>query len=140
MSLEASEIDAHVGKRMRRRREYLGISQARLAHHLGLTFSQVQKYEKGANRVGAGRLYLVAEALEVPVHYFFEDLPALSGSAGGASTPAAASHDDDDGDPASIELAMRAIGSRATRESIRALVLSLAATQEQAVQPKKRAS
>ena len=58
--MSASEIDVHVGLRMRRRREALGISQGRLGRHLGLTFSQIQKYEKGTNRIGAGRLYQIA--------------------------------------------------------------------------------
>lgn len=72
--MKASEIDVHVGQRMRMRREFLGISQGRLGRHLGLTFSQVQKYEKGANRIGAGRLYLIADFLDVPVQFFFEGL------------------------------------------------------------------
>ena len=62
------------GQRMRRRREALGISQGRLGRHLGLTFSQIQKYEKGTNRIGAGRLYQIAAFLGVPPSYFFEGL------------------------------------------------------------------
>lgn len=69
-----AEIDAHVGGRLRARREALGISQGRLGQSLGITFSQVQKYEKGANRIGAGRLFYLAELLGVPVQYFFEGL------------------------------------------------------------------
>src|SRR6187200_2450627 len=57
VKMSASEIDVHVGTQMRKRREALGISQGRLGRHLGLTFSQIQKYEKGTNRIGAGRLY-----------------------------------------------------------------------------------
>lgn len=68
-------IDVHVGQRVRQRRTLLGYSQERLADALNLTFQQVQKYERGANRVGAGRLYELANALDVPVTYFFEDLP-----------------------------------------------------------------
>ena len=59
---------------MRRRREALGISQGRLGRHLGLTFSQVQKYEKGTNRIGAGRLYQIADFLGVQPAYFFAGL------------------------------------------------------------------
>jgi transcriptional regulator with XRE-family HTH domain len=70
----AEAIDTHVGRRIRTRRIALGISQGTLGRHLGLTFSQVQKYEKGANRIGAGRLYHVAALLGVPVQYFFEAL------------------------------------------------------------------
>lgn len=71
----ADRIDAHVGKRVRRRRIYLGWSQEKLAEALGLTFQQVQKYERGTNRVGAGRLYQIGKALGVPVSFFFEGLP-----------------------------------------------------------------
>jgi transcriptional regulator with XRE-family HTH domain len=74
VSLSASEIDRVVGQRMRQRRESLGISQGRLGRHLGLTFSQIQKYEKGANRIGAGRLYQISKYLSVKPSYFFEDL------------------------------------------------------------------
>jgi transcriptional regulator with XRE-family HTH domain len=77
MAMPASEIDTWVGQRMRQRRESLGISQARLARHLGLTFSQVQKYEKGTNRIGAGRLYLLAGFLGVSVQFFYDGLGAL---------------------------------------------------------------
>lgn len=71
-----NEVDASVGKRIRLRRTGLGLSQEKLADALGLTFQQVQKYEKGANRVGASRLFDLARVLQVPVEYFFEDLPA----------------------------------------------------------------
>jgi transcriptional regulator with XRE-family HTH domain len=70
----ASEIDTLVGSRIRARREALGISQGRLGRALGVTFSQVQKYEKGSNRIGAGRLFQVAALLGVPVQYFFEGI------------------------------------------------------------------
>lgn len=67
-------VDIHVGTRVRQRRTLLGLSQERLAAALDLTFQQVQKYERGANRIGAGRLYQLARALDVPVTYFFEDM------------------------------------------------------------------
>jgi transcriptional regulator with XRE-family HTH domain len=70
----AKEIDALVGSRLRARRVELCMSQAALARHLGLTFSQVQKYEKGSNRIGAGRLYQLAALLGVPLQYFFQGL------------------------------------------------------------------
>jgi transcriptional regulator with XRE-family HTH domain len=70
----AQEIDAYVGRRLRARRMQVGLSQSMLGRHLGLTFSQVQKYEKGSNRIGAGRLYLMAALLGVPVQYFYEGL------------------------------------------------------------------
>ena len=68
-------IDVHVGSRVRLRRMSLGMSQERLGRHLGLTFQQVQKYEKGVNRIGASRLYAIARVLDAPVQFFFEDMP-----------------------------------------------------------------
>ena len=70
-------IDAHVGSRVRLRRMLLGMSQERLGESMGLTFQQVQKYEKGANRIGASRLHHISKILNVPVGYFFEEAPAL---------------------------------------------------------------
>lgn len=69
-----NQVDQHIGVRMRLRRLTMNVSQERLAELLGLTFQQVQKYEKGVNRVAASRLWDVAKALEVPVSYFFEGL------------------------------------------------------------------
>lgn len=71
VKMSASDIDVHVGTQMRKRREALGISQGRLGRHLGLTFSQIQKYEKGTNRIGAGRLYQIASFLGVTPSHFF---------------------------------------------------------------------
>ena len=68
-------IDKHVGSRVRMRRLMLGMSQGKLADGIGLTFQQVQKYEKGANRIGASRLQHLASILQVPVPFFFEGLP-----------------------------------------------------------------
>jgi transcriptional regulator with XRE-family HTH domain len=67
-----NSIDVHVGNRIRTRRLALGMSQEKLAGGLGLTFQQVQKYEKGANRVGASRLLAISDILEVPVSFFFD--------------------------------------------------------------------
>lgn len=68
-------IDIHVGSRIRLRRNMLGMSQERLGEGLGITFQQIQKYEKGTNRVGASRLQAISALLGVPVSYFFEDAP-----------------------------------------------------------------
>jgi transcriptional regulator with XRE-family HTH domain len=68
-------IDVHVGTRIRMRRMLVGMSQEKLGERLGLTFQQVQKYEKGTNRVSASRLFHVAHVLGVTVQYFYEDLP-----------------------------------------------------------------
>ncbi|UXM95765.1 helix-turn-helix domain-containing protein [Bartonella sp. HY329] len=67
-------IDVYVGSRIRLRRNSIGLSQEKLGEQLGITFQQVQKYEKGTNRVGASRLQAIAETLEVPVSFFFEDV------------------------------------------------------------------
>jgi len=69
-------IDVHVGSRVRLRRTLLGMSQERLGEAIGLTFQQVQKYERGANRIGASRLFDLSRVLDVPVSFFFDDMPA----------------------------------------------------------------
>ncbi|QHC34930.1 helix-turn-helix domain-containing protein [Komagataeibacter xylinus] len=75
MSAASNPVDVHVGNRIRLRRTLLGMSQERLGNALGLTFQQVQKYERGRNRVGASRLYDLACVLDVPVAFFFDGLP-----------------------------------------------------------------
>jgi len=67
-------VDVHVGARVRLRRTLLGLSQEKLGEAIGLTFQQVQKYERGANRIGASRLWDLSRVLDVPVTYFFEDM------------------------------------------------------------------
>ena len=76
-----SPIDVHVGSRIRLRRTLLGMSQERLGEALGLTFQQVQKYERGVNRVGASRLFDLARVLDVPISFFFDDMAEGSGLA-----------------------------------------------------------
>lgn len=76
----ANSMDVHVGSRVRLRRMLLGMSQEKLGEKLGLTFQQVQKYEKGINRVGAGRLHELGRVLGVPVSFFFEDAPGVGGA------------------------------------------------------------
>ena len=77
---QPSPIDIHVGGRIRLRRTLMGMSQERLGDALGLTFQQVQKYERGANRVGASRLFNLSRVLDVPVSFFFDDMPAACGN------------------------------------------------------------
>ncbi|MEO1198338.1 MAG: helix-turn-helix domain-containing protein [Pseudomonadota bacterium] len=72
-------VDIHVGSRVRMRRVLIGMSQEKLGAELGLTFQQVQKYEKGANRIGASRLYQISSILGVPVSFFFEGVEATTG-------------------------------------------------------------
>ncbi len=74
--MTANLIDVHVGARLRARRSLLGMSQTALANAVGLTFQQIQKYERGSNRIGASRLYQFATALDVPPGFFFEEMSA----------------------------------------------------------------
>lgn len=74
MVKRVTSIDIHVGKRLKLRRIEMGLSQEKLAKSLQMTFQQIQKYEKGVNRVSAGKLYELAVVLAVPVEYFFEEL------------------------------------------------------------------
>ena len=73
----ATPVDAHIGLKIRARRNLLGLSQTELADAAGITFQQIQKYEKGANRVGASRLQQFSDALGVPPSYFFEGAPTI---------------------------------------------------------------
>ena len=76
-------IDIHVGSRIRLRRNMISMSQEKLGEALGITFQQIQKYEKGTNRVGASRLQQISKVLGVPVSFFFEDAPGDDVPAGG---------------------------------------------------------
>lgn len=82
-------IDIHVGRRVRQRRKTLGVTQEKLAEDLGLTFQQVQKYERGANRVSASKLYEIARSLRTGIGYFFEGLadPATAHENPGVAEP-----------------------------------------------------
>lgn len=92
-------VDVHVGTRIRQRRSLLGLSQTTLAKAVGLTFQQIQKYERGSNRCSSSRLFEFAKVLNVSVPYFFEEMPAstLAGAGrspkGGAGTPVAQEKD-----------------------------------------------
>ena len=86
-SRRANPMDVHVGTRVRLRRMLLGMSQEKLGENLGLTFQQVQKYEKGVNRIGASRLYDLAKVLGVTVQFFYDEAPV--GTRSGMHTPQA---------------------------------------------------
>lgn len=86
---EPNPIDVHVGHRLRARRTLLGLSQEKVGEAMGLTFQQVQKYERGANRIGASRLWDMSRILNCPISYFFEDLDGKAAQSG------ASSNDDD---------------------------------------------
>lgn len=85
-------IDIHVGSRVRLRRMMLGMSQEKLGTQLGITFQQIQKYEKGTNRIGASRLQHISTVLSVPVAFFFEDAPATPGASPGLSESASSNY------------------------------------------------
>jgi transcriptional regulator with XRE-family HTH domain len=74
----AHDIDLHLGKRLRRRRRLLGLTQQQLAQNVGVRFQQIQKYECGANRISAARLWRLSQALEVPTSYFYDGLAELT--------------------------------------------------------------
>ena len=88
VSGKPNPVDIHVGSRVRLRRTLLGMSQGRLGDAVGLTFQQIQKYERGANRIGSSRLYQFAQLLDVPVSFFFDgmSLEATNGSVPGGDT------------------------------------------------------
>jgi transcriptional regulator with XRE-family HTH domain len=81
-------IDKHVGSRVRMRRMMISVSQEKLGEKLGITFQQIQKYEKGTNRIGASRLQQIATVLSVPVSFFFEGAPVPEAIGGAMSEPA----------------------------------------------------
>jgi transcriptional regulator with XRE-family HTH domain len=112
------EIDAHVGSRLRARRIAVGLSQSALGRHLGLTFSQVQKYEKGSNRIGAGRLYHLAALLGVSVHYFYEGLENSPPDPNGATPVATA-------ETARLQEAFERISDPYARQALLSLALSM---------------
>ena len=79
-------VDVHVGTRLRMRRMMLSISQEKLGEALGVSFQQIQKYEKGTNRIGAGRLRDISNELKVPISYFYDDMPGEASASGFAET------------------------------------------------------
>ncbi|MGD2133117.1 MAG: helix-turn-helix transcriptional regulator [Maricaulaceae bacterium] len=118
-------VDIHVGSRVRLRRLLLGLSQEKLGDELGVTFQQVQKYERGANRIGASRLYRVAKVLQVPVGFFFEGLDSVAadGFAEDDQTPLI---DDFINSPEGVALA--SAFARIREPSVRRKLLELART------------
>ena len=127
----ANPIDVHVGSRVRLRRMLMGMSQEKLGEHLGLTFQQIQKYEKGINRIGASRLFDLSQVLAVPVQYFYEELPAgvaESGAAGSGERPSENYTVEFLGSREGLELnkAFARIGDLRIRRAIVELIRSLA--------------
>ncbi len=96
MAIDPKAVDAHVGSRVRLRRTLLGFSQEKLGEAVGLTFQQIQKYERGANRIGSSRLYQFSQVLDVPVSFFFDDMPEAAGARpGGLSEDAPSAYESD---------------------------------------------
>ena len=125
---QANPIDGQVGSRLRLRRMMIGMSQEKLGEMLGLTFQQVQKYEKGVNRIGAGRLFEIARILGVPIQYFYESVTEQL-----ASTPGFAERDSQpvlelvsSGDGLQLSLAYMRIKDPKVRKRVLDLVKSLA--------------
>jgi transcriptional regulator with XRE-family HTH domain len=127
---QANPIDIQVGNRVRIRRMLIGMSQERLGDLLGLTFQQVQKYEKGVNRIGAGRLFEVARILNVPIDFFYE---GLSGAADqpGAGESAPVMEFVSSGEGLQLSLAFMKIKDSKVRKRVLDLVKSLAEEEEQ---------
>jgi transcriptional regulator with XRE-family HTH domain len=125
-------IDVYVGKRMRQRRSLLGMSQGKLGEALGISFQQVQKYERGVNRVGASRLFELSRILGVGVSYFFAEMPAELAACASNGTGSAVADDREEADPLvtreTLELARNYhnISDTATRRHVYQLVKVLA--------------
>jgi transcriptional regulator with XRE-family HTH domain len=132
-------IDVHVGQRIRLRRVLLKLSQEQLGEALSLTFQQIQKYEKGINRVSASRLFDIAAALDVPIGFFFDDVP------GNLAMPVSSPHGEPEDEAEALAIEGAAFSDNETldlvriyyrmaspklRQSFAALVREIAATQE----------
>lgn len=121
-------IDIHVGKRLKARRVGLRISQSEIGKALDVTFQQIQKYENGTNRIGASNLYKLAQALNVDVSYFFEDMPSAAKSKNLSDQPATGFDHDPMTQPESIKLVHNyfRIASPGVRSRVFQLVKSIA--------------
>ena len=129
---QANPIDIQVGNRVRIRRMLIGMSQERLGDLLGLTFQQVQKYEKGVNRIGAGRLFEVARILNVPVDFFYEGLSGAADQPGmGEGESAPVMEFVSSGEGLQLSLAFMKIKDAKVRKRVLDLVKSLAEEEEQ---------
>jgi transcriptional regulator with XRE-family HTH domain len=125
-------VDVHVGRRLRLKRTFLGMSQETVGKQIGVTFQQIQKYERGINRMGASRLYDFAKALGVPISYFFEgfgDYAVDDGSALAAAEPNAPAYEHDNMNNRETLEVMRAyyrIKNPAVRKRIVELIKAMA--------------
>ncbi len=110
--------DQHVGRRLRWRREELALSQQELADRLGVTFQQIQKYENGRNRISAGRLFDMAQALETRIMYFYEGLDTVMAARRGVAEEAARFDEPGAGEVVDMLIAFQTISDTDTRKSI----------------------
>lgn len=123
-------VDSHVGSRVRLRRTLLGMSQEKLGNAVGLTFQQIQKYERGLNRIGSSRLYQFSKVLDVPVAFFFDEMPGDMGSQPSlASQVQQATYDENMSRRETLELvrAYYKVENRNTRKRIYELVKAIGA-------------
>jgi transcriptional regulator with XRE-family HTH domain len=130
MAKTPNPIDKHVGARVRMRRIMVGMSQEKLGEALGITFQQIQKYEKGTNRIGASRLQAAARILAVPVNYFFEgasDDPTLTAGFADGHAPQYHVDGETDGEGRQLIEAFRRIREPDLRRRVIELVESMAA-------------
>lgn len=125
---QANPIDIQVGNRVRIRRMLIGMSQEKLGDMLGLTFQQVQKYEKGVNRIGAGRLFEVSRILNVPIDFFYE---GVSSTGQPESDGAPVMEFVSSGEGLQLALAFMKIKDGKVRKRMLDLVKSLAEEEEQ---------
>ena len=127
MLSDPNPVDIHVGKRLRHRRTFVGMTQEQLGAALGITFQQVQKYERGANRIGASRLFDICRILEVAPQFFFESMPS-DGEAGPADAGLPRHRSEDPVDRETMELVRvyRQIDSAAIRHRLLELARTLA--------------
>jgi transcriptional regulator with XRE-family HTH domain len=128
MTKKANPIDGQVGNRVRIRRMLIGMSQEKLGDLLGLTFQQVQKYEKGVNRIGAGRLFEIARILDVPIDFFYDGVGASSDGVGEARAPVMEFVSSTEG--LQLSLAFMKIRDPKVRKRVLDLVKSLAEEEE----------
>jgi len=127
---QANPIDIQVGNRVRIRRMLIGMSQERLGDLLGLTFQQVQKYEKGVNRIGAGRLFEVSRILNVPIDFFYEGVNTQPGAGEPEGAPPVMEFVSS-GEGLQLSLAFMKIKDTKVRKRVLDLVKSLAEDEEQ---------
>lgn len=127
MLSDPNPVDIHVGKRLRQRRTFVGMTQEQLGAALGITFQQIQKYERGANRIGASRLFDICRILDVPPQFFFEAMPS-NGEAGSIDALPLMPRSDDPVDRETMDLvrAYRQIDSSTVRHRLLELARALA--------------